>query len=203
MSKLSVRQKQCLLAYLGYYTGQIDGLWGNQSRRATEAFQRDYQLTVDGVYGDETHARVLEVIASGEMPTISQGTPQEAPTAPENGKTGTFWDDIPDFKRREFACPCPRCGGFPTEPAEKLVRAAQALRDQVGRPMPVSSGVRCQAHNAEVGGVANSRHLTGHAMDFCVRGMSAAQVLPLAKALPGIVYAYAIDGSYVHMDIGR
>lgn len=203
MSKLSVRQKQCLLAYLGYYTGVVDSIWGNQSQAATEAFQRDYQLTVDGVFGDKTLARILEVIASGEMPTVSQGVPGEAPAAPGNDKTGTFWDDIPDFKRREFACPCPRCGGFPVEPAERLVRCAQALRDQTGKPINISSGVRCKAHNAEVGGVANSCHLLGHAIDFCVRGMSAAQVLPLAKALPGIVYAYAIDGSYVHMDIGK
>ncbi len=91
MSKVSVRQKQCLLAYLGYYNGVVDSIWGNQSQSAAEAFQRDYQLTVDGIYGDETHARVLEVIASGEMTTISQSEPQEAPTAPENGKTGTFW----------------------------------------------------------------------------------------------------------------
>lgn len=192
------------VAYLGYYTGVVDSIWGNQSQAATEAFQRDYQLTVDGVFGDKTLARILEVIASGEMPTVSQGVPEEAPATSGSGKTGTFWDDIPDFKRLEFACPCPRCGGFPVEPAEILVRSAQALRDQTGKPIIVSSGVRCQAHNDELkGSVPNSRHVIGHAMDFCVMGMSAARVLPLAKALPGIVYAYAIDGSYVHMDIGE
>lgn len=192
------------VAYLGYYTGVVDSIWGNQSQAATEAFQRDYQLTVDGVFGDKTLARILEVIASGEMPTVSQGVPEEAPAASGSGKTGTFWDNIPDFKRLEFACPCPRCGGFPVEPAEILVRSAQALRDQTGKPIIVSSGVRCQAHNDELkGSVPNSRHVIGHAMDFCVMGMSAARVLPLAKALPGIVYAYAIDGSYVHMDIGE
>ncbi len=69
--------------------------------------------------------------------------------------------------------------------------------------MPISSGVWCQAHNDELkGSVPNSRHVIGHAMNFRVEGMTAAQVLPLAKATPGIVYAYAIDGDYVHMDIG-
>ncbi len=194
---MTVKQKQCLLAYLGYYTGLVDGLWGAKSIAATERFQTDYGIGNDGIFGPGTESRILEVIASGEKPTT-----QKTPVAPEKAVTGTFWDFIPNFTRKEFACPCPRCGGFPAEPAEQLARAAQALRDQVGRPMPISSGVRCPAHNAEVGGVPTSRHLRGRAMDFRVEGMTSAQVLPLAKATPGIVYAYAIDGDYVHMDIG-
>lgn len=64
------KQKQCLLAYLGYYNGQIDDIWGEKSKEATENFQRAYGLKVDGVYGDGTHARVLEVIATGETPAV-------------------------------------------------------------------------------------------------------------------------------------
>ncbi len=195
------KQKQCMLVYLGYDTGGVDGIWGNKSISATKRFQEDYGLCNDGIFGPGTESRILEVIVSGEKP-IAREDPQPAPTTSESGGTGTFWDDIPNFNRKEFACPCPRCGGFPTEPAEKLVRAAQALRDRVGRPIHISSGVRCQAHNAEVGGVGNSRHLLGHAMDFRVESMTSAQVLPLARATPGIVYAYAIDERYVHMDIG-
>ncbi len=201
---MTIKQKQCLLAYLGYYTGQVDGLWGPQSIAATKKFQAAYGLKADGIFGPDTEKRILEVIASGEVPKINQGAPQEAHTAQEGGGTGTFWDDIPDFKHKEFACPCPRCGGFPVEPAERLVCAAQALRTRVGRPIHISSGVRCQAHNDELrGSVPNSRHVIGHAMDFRVEGMTAAQVLPLALTTPGIVYAYAIDDRYVHMDIGE
>ena len=45
---MTVMQKQHLLAYLGYYTGAMDGAFGPKSRAATEAFQRDYGLTPDG-----------------------------------------------------------------------------------------------------------------------------------------------------------
>ena len=62
---MTVRQKQCLLAYLGYYAGEIDGIWGDASRKATEAFQREHQLTADGVFGDDTAARIRREIASG------------------------------------------------------------------------------------------------------------------------------------------
>jgi uncharacterized protein YcbK (DUF882 family) len=52
-----------------------------------------------------------------------------------------------------------------------------------------------------VGGVSNSRHLEGKAMDFSIRGKTSAQVLAYVQKQPEIRYAYAIDGSYVHMDI--
>lgn len=34
------------------------------------------------------------------------------------------------------------------------------------RPLNVNSGVRCKRHNAEVGGVSNSLHTTGQAVDL-------------------------------------
>ena len=49
---MTIKQKQALLSYLGYYDGQLDGLWGENSQRATIDFQRDYQMeSVDGLFG--------------------------------------------------------------------------------------------------------------------------------------------------------
>lgn len=176
------RQKQHLLGYLGYYSGQVDGIWGGKSEEATRAFQRDYGLEVDGVFGAATEKRILEAVVSGKK------------------TSGTFWDGIRHFTRGEFRCPCASCGGFPAEPAEKLVHLAEQVREHFGSPADISSGVRCPRHNAEVGGVWNSLHLTGRAMDFRVRGKPASEVLSYVKTLP-VHYAYAIDESYVHMDI--
>jgi uncharacterized protein YcbK (DUF882 family) len=64
----------------------------------------------------------------------------------------------------------------------------------------VASGLRCEQHNANVGGVANSRHKTGRAMDFRIEGKTSAQVLAYVQQQPEIRYAYAIDSQYVHMD---
>jgi len=191
---MTIKQIQCLLLYLGYNPGTVDGIMGPNTQAAVTAFQTQENLGIDGKPGQETQAALLDAVAHGRVR-------KENAT---NNATGDFWAEIPDFKRWEFACTCPRCGGFPAEPAEKLVRAAQSLRNTVGRPIHISSGVRCQAHNDELrGSVPDSRHVIGHAMDFRVEGMTSAQVLPLAKATEGIVCAYAIDESYVHMDIGR
>lgn len=87
------------------------------------------------------------------------------------------------------------------EPDEALVRLADQVRERFGSPMTISSGVRCQAHNDELKGSAkNSYHVRGKAIDFTVRGYTAAQVLSYVRTLP-VHYAYAIDGSYVHMDV--
>ena len=183
---MTMAQKQCLLRYLGYYTGNIDGLWGQQSQRATIDFQRVYmeQTEVDGIFGAATEKRILEVITAGETPKDN------------------WWQDIRYFQRAEFRCPCGRCGGFPVEPSEALVKLADMVRAHFDAPATVSSGVRCQAHNDELPGSAkNSYHVRGKAMDFCVRGVSGAKLLAYVKTLP-IHYAYQINGSdFVHMDV--
>ena len=67
---MTLKQKQALMAYLGYYDGPLDGLWGEKSQRATIDFQRAYmtQEDVDGIFGAATENRILEVISTGEKP---------------------------------------------------------------------------------------------------------------------------------------
>ena len=81
---MTIKQKQHLLGYLGYYIGQVDGIWGRLSREATKAFQAGYGLEPDGVFGPATEKRILEVIGSGEQPS------QQAQPAPETGG-GAEW----------------------------------------------------------------------------------------------------------------
>ncbi|CCX89824.1 putative muramoyl-pentapeptide carboxypeptidase [Firmicutes bacterium CAG:110] len=160
---MTVKQIQCLLTYLGYSPGTIDGIEGRNTQGAIRAFQADYGLTVDGIFGIGTEARIREVVASGEPPQQPQDT-----QGTEGG--ADWWKDIRYFKRAEFRCPCGRCGGFPVEPQESMVRTVDEIRHRLGVPISIvdggGSGVRCAAHNAEVGGVSNSQHLFGLAADL-------------------------------------
>ena len=193
---MTVKQKQCLLAYLGYYAGVIDGVWGDNSRRATEAFQKDYQLTVDGIFGVGTAARIREVIASGEQPI------QQSDDIPETGGAD-WWKDIRYFKRSEFRCPCGRCGGFPVEPQKAMVRAVDEIRQRLGVPVSIvdagGSGVRCPEHNAEVGGVANSQHLYGLAADLHSTA-SPAKMKAVAEEVLGHTGGIGLYGWGIHVD---
>lgn len=188
---MTIKQRQCLLAYLGYYTGAIDGVWGNQSAYATKQFQQDYGLTADGICGADTEKALKHAVSYG------------MPAKKETAATGTFWDDIKHFERKEFKCKCGNiyCNGYPAEMKEKLLKVADRVRDHFGATAIVSSGLRCTRHNANVGGVSNSRHLSGKAMDFCIKGKTASQVLAYVQSQPEIRYAYAIDSQFVHMDI--
>ncbi len=193
---MTAKQKQCLLAYLDYYHGAIDSSIGPQTRAAVLEFQRAEGLTADGSPGPLTQAALLDAVAAGRFRVEDARTPEET--------TGTFWDEIKYFTRDEpgIACPCGRCGGFPVEPTERLMRLADRVREAAGAPMCPSSTVRCHAHNDELSGsTPNSRHLSGKAMDFCIRGWGADRTLALVRQQPEVRYAYAINGSYVHMDV--
>ena len=192
---MDTRQIQALLVYLGYDPGEVDGLPGKNTRRAVLAFQAAEGLTADGSPGPLTQAALLEAVACGRC---RQAQASGAQTVPE------WWADIRYFKRTDsgIACPCGRCGGFPVEPTERLMRLADRVREAAGAPMCPSSTVRCQAHNDELSGsVPNSRHLSGNAMDFCIRGWRADRTLALVRQQPEVRYAYAIDNRYVHMDV--
>lgn len=180
-------QKQCLLKYLGYYGGRIDGDFGPASKGATMGFQDDYGLEPDGIFGQKTEDLILKAITGEAQPV---------------DKYAEGWDGIKYFKKEEFKCKCGKyCNGFPVEMDMKLLRIADEVREHFGKPITVSSGVRCETHNARVGGVSGSRHKRGKAMDFCVSGIPASIVLPYVQSKSGIRYAYAIDSNYVHMDV--
>ena len=199
--RMTIKQVQQLLDYLGYDPGTVDGVDGRQTQAAVRRFQGAEGLTVDGIAGEQTQIRLKDAVWQDRFAKDN--------TVPSSGqppdKTGTFWDSIKYFTRDEpyIACPCGRCGGFPVEPAEKLMRLADAVREAAGKPMVPTSTVRCDAHNAEVGGVATSRHRLGHAMDFVIPGMTANQILTIVRKQKNVVYCYAIDERAVHMDIGN
>ena len=69
---------------------------------------------------------------------------------------------VPDsyFTTEEFACPC-MCG-FGSEEKDidpDLIQTLNMVRTLYGKPMVVTSGARCKAYNARVGGLVDSAHL--------------------------------------------
>lgn len=106
-----------------------------------------------------------------------------------------------DFHLREYACQC--CGRYSPLTVE-LVLALQELRDLIGKPIHVNSGVRCANHNASVGGSKSSQHLTGRAVDVVVGGMSPEELESCAKKVHSFVNGgigvYASKG-FVHLDV--
>lgn len=193
---MTLEQKQCLLRYLGCYSGAIDGIWGEQSIYATSEFQRRYMEPedVDGEWGPKTEARILEVIATGEKPNEN--------ILPE---AANWWKDIRYFTREEFKCKCGGrfCNGYPAEMQEAVVRIADAARAHFGRPAHVISGLRCKQWNAHEVGVGNSQHMYGEAIDLRIDGVDSETLRQFVASQPGHRYSYCINSTNVHFDINK
>ena len=192
---MTLKQKQALLAYLGYYDGPLDGLWGEKSQRATIDFQRAYmeQTEVDGIFGADTEKRILEVIATGEEPTVKENLTVAA----------DWWKDIRYFTMAEFKCKCGGrfCNGYPVEIDMNMVKIADQIREKIGKPITVNSGLRCKTHNANVGGVSNSQHLYGNAADLgCPSGCTPAQMASIAEEIMGDTGGIGTYSWGIHID---
>ena len=198
-------QRQHLLAYLGYYVGKVDGIWSTLSKTACTAFQDDFGgIDVDGFGGPITDKALRHAVAY-DMFQVADAV-DVTDNNVGNKKEPDFWEEIEFFDRDEFKCKCgqyhaPYCDGFPAEPKEAMVRIADQVRRHFGKKAIVVSGLRCSRHNADSGGVANSQHMYGEACDFRVEDKSAQEVLAYVNTLPGVRYAYAINGTNVHFDI--
>jgi hypothetical protein len=202
---MTVKQKQHLLAYLGYYDADVDGNWGPLSKESCKSFQREFfqdESKADGICGAETEKALTHAVAYG-MPAKQVDKDMNVPT---KEATGTFWDEIEFFDREEFRCKCggKYCNGFPAEPKEAMVRIADQLRRNLGVPITVISGLRCSQWNALQGGVGNSQHMYGEAADIWANGKSQSVVEAELDRIGGVRYHYPIDGSSnVHFDIPK
>lgn len=173
-----------------YHTLKADGLAGVKTMTATIYFQKALGLTPDGIAGKITREYILK---------------QTAPESVEKPQIGDWWKDIEFFTREEFKCKCggKYCNGYPAEPQELVVLIAERARKYFHAPATVVSGLRCKIHNINEGGVVNSHHMYGEAVDLCIRGVTGDELLAYIQQQPEIRYAYKINSTNVHFDIPR
>ena len=197
---MTTKQRQHLLAYLGYYVGNVDGEWGTLSKTACTAFQKDFGgIKVDGFGSTETDKALCHSVAYG-MPA------KNVDKSEKEDITGTFWDEIEYFDRSEFKCKCggKYCNGYPAEPDERMVRIVDQLRKNLGVPITIVSGLRCKTWNAIQNGHAQSQHMYGEAADIYAKGVSQSRVEAELDKIGGVRYHYAIVGSSnVHFDVPK
>lgn len=103
------------------------------------------------------------------------------------------------FRREEFACAC-GCGFGMTEMSEFLIAVLENLRAKIGRPITINSGGRCVYHNHQVGGVPNSAHTRGTAVDIaCYGGEDRWKIVKLA--LSAGIHGVGIAQGFIHLDV--
>lgn len=101
-----------------------------------------------------------------------------------------------NFSRSEFACPC--CGEV--EYSVLLVSMLQVARDTADRPFRITSGYRCANRNAAVGGVPESAHTRGLAVDISC-GDSRARFDMLRALFSAGFRRIGIGTDFIHVDV--
>lgn len=196
---------------LNHITGhKFKGLQLSQAQKEKVADVLEAPLTVAAAKEKTVDERLNELYKEYRIQPDKPDEPVQPP-APEKGqetqkpapalKPGYI---TPHFQRREFACKC-GCGADNIDPA--LVQMCETIRDNIGVPLIVNSGVRCEKHNAKVGGVKGSYHTQGKAVDLsCTLGarklFEAIRNLYDAGKLPGLEYCLLYP-TFVHIDIGK
>lgn len=204
---MTMKRLQMNLKYLGYYDGEIDGIKGEKTVNGIKQFQADKGLTVDGIAGQKTIDCIRTIIVADQQRfniTVDGVAGEETTNARLNYCDNILsdWDDIKHFKKDEFTC---KCGCGLNNIQLEVVKIADEVREHFGNPAIVTSGSRCIKHNKEVGGVRNSRHLQGKAIDMYVQNVSWCNLLGYLSLLEEkgkIRYCYHIKNSdCCHFDI--
>ncbi len=142
MALLTVEKRKAYFKKLGL---------GDYNEANIRAFQKKYlrKKDVDGIYGTDTDNLLRHVY---------------------NVKTFTK-----NFEPEEFKCECggKYCTGYPTYMKKVELQNLQAIRDHWKKPMKVTCGMRCKPYNNSLkGSITNSKHLTGYATDFYMKGVT-------------------------------
>lgn len=111
-----------------------------------------------------------------------------------------------NFKFSEFEC---RDGSkIPDKYLKNIFEVAdnlQVLRNYIMKPITINSAYRSKEHNKNIGGVKNSQHLKGKAVDIAVKGMSTVDLYLTIERL--IMFGKMKQGglglykNFVHYDI--
>ena len=193
---LTLKEQQTYLKKLGLYTKKIDGIRGSGHKKAVKQFNTIFLNKESEVYYDDTDKLLREIYDSyNKSPYM----------------VDSDWKYFKNFKSSEFYCTCRKkyCDGWNglrNKIPMHLLMADQYIRNHFGKAVSLTSTIRCDRRNKEVGGVKNSKHKLFRANDMGVKGIKAANVKKFVYTnsstnLPFVNYAYDINANYEHVDV--
>ena len=102
------------------------------------------------------------------------------------------------FAYKEFDSPDKPGSGLTMDPV--VLGMIDAARKAYGKPIKVNSGFRTPEHNSKVGGVSNSSHLKGLAIDIACSD-SNERFLLLGALLKVGFKRLGVGTSFIHVDV--
>ncbi|MCU0567927.1 MAG: D-Ala-D-Ala carboxypeptidase family metallohydrolase [Oculatellaceae cyanobacterium Prado106] len=197
-----------IFALDSYAFANAQGDFDNHIRFALKNSE-DYIYGLNTWYVYNRHAQVLydgKVVYPRFPSQRFTGTPFKLP-----GNRSTFYTDQPIIPGGSFTWgeATKEAQRIPTDINEvtnilALAKQLQRARNQIGKPFNITSWYRPEPFNSQAGGVPNSQHLSGRAVDFWVEGYLGRQLaFELFPWWPGGVGTYSGSRSdVVQLDIG-
>ena len=193
-SQSNIRAIQRKLNSLGFDCGEVDGVIGPKFLSALELFQKNKGLTTDRIIGPDTYKAMFGTSLSSSLSSLPSGYISQ------------------HFKKSEFACECGGkwCDGYNgKEVSPKLLDILEYIRSYYGRPVIITSGIRCQRYNDSLSGsIPNSVHIYGGAADIYIPGVTitasgraGVKQLAYQKGAAYCYYGTAGMGNAVHINV--
>lgn len=208
-----VKEIQSLLKEGGFYLGTVNGILDIQSIASFKAFKRKAFLEYPDILGRSTADALLELAGESNHPEpeesndilfkVTKGKPFKL----LNGETVYCQQHI--FGTQHFTW------GEATKNGERIplnnliieniielagyLELVKSIFD--GRPVVITSWYRPPAVNLQQGGVKNSRHLLGDAVDFIVTGIPPTEVYRRLNNWHGARGGLGNSSAFTHLDL--
>lgn len=212
-NKPLVKEVQTLLKEGGFYLGEIDGFPGRQTVASFKEFKRKAFLEFPDVLGRSTAEALLELVGQTSHPRPREAT--EILTEVSKGKL------IKLFKGEAVYCNQPIFGakhftwGEATKNGTRIPLNNQIVQNIIelagylelvktifdGRSINITSWYRPPEVNRQQGGVKNSRHLVGDAVDFIVTGIPPVEVYRRLNNWHGARGGLGNANNFSHLDL--
>jgi hypothetical protein len=211
------KEIQTILKSMSYYSGDIDGIPGEQTLAAIARFKNERWLGLPNLIGVQTIDSLLE----GEHPDSEQISTTSSPprlimVESLNTRTGrnmllpngnTVWENqlivegIP-LTWGEFSKGCTRIPQSNTvvQGAIKFAKNWGWVRNKWNSAIQINSGYRTPAVNRAIGGATYSRHMQGDAGDISPVSGSIYDLLNVVKSSPFIGIGLGMRKGFIHCD---
>lgn len=103
-----------------------------------------------------------------------------------------------NFTVSEFAC---KDGSDKILIDTELVNVLQKIRSHFGKAVTINSAYRNAAYNKKIGGVSNSQHTKGTAVDMCISSIAPAEIARYAEYIMTNKGGIGLYGNFVHIDV--
>ncbi|MBN1839484.1 MAG: peptidase M15 [Campylobacterales bacterium] len=107
------------------------------------------------------------------------------------------WQKIKHFKKEEFTC---KCGCGLNNISDELVLALDIARKNSNFPFIINSACRCETHNKKIGGVKDSAHVKGLAVDISIPDDTVRFIIVSALLNVGFKRVLMYD-TFIHVDV--